>query len=255
MRRYARRAWQGRWGEAQGIGKWRSVGNADGVWERSMNMRAVLAVVCLALVVLLPGCIVQSLHPLYAEKDLVFEPGLVGVWEQGSEGGTVLTFERAEDTTYRLAIEENEETARFVVGLVRLGDGMFLDFAPEPLDESGDSASSSSTESEEQSDDQSPGLPLISIMHFVPVHSFWRIWLEGDELRMRLLNVDWLYEQIEEGTIVIEHEPMGEEDYALLLTADTEDLQKLLREHADDPDVFVDPGRFERRVPAGEGGA
>lgn len=197
-------------------------------------MRGVLAVVCLALVVLLPGCIVQSLHPLCTEEQLVFEPGLVGVWEQGGEGGTALTFERGEGKMYRLTWEERGETARLVARLVKLGGTTYLDLTAESFDEAGD---------------QLVDLPLVTALHLVPVHSFWRIQLEGDELGMAMLNVEWLCEQIKEGKVVIEHEPVEDEEdvIVLLLTAETEDLQKLLVDHGDDPDAFLDPGRFERR--------
>ncbi len=224
-------------------------------------MRAVVAPVCLALVALLPGCIVQSLHPLCTEKELVFEPALVGVWdavlEEGVEGdGCVFTFEQAEGKTYRLTIEEDGEIARFMVGLVMLYDAMLLDFFPEPLKVSGDWSSEWQSEASEESGHRPPSLPPISVLHFRPVHSFWRIWLEGDELRMAGLDVEWLYEQIEQGKIVIEHESVEEEKpVLLLLTADTKDLQQLLREHADDPGAFPDPTRYQRRAPAAEGTA
>ena len=200
-------------------------------------MRAVLAVVCLALVALLPGCIVQSLHPLYTQKELVFEPALIGVWERVVEEDEwewretlPLTFEQGEGKTYRMSVGEGEEPATFEVHLVKLGDNMFLDFFPDPPEEWVGAYAG----------------------HVVPVHSFWRMWLEGDELRIAWLNIEWLDEQIEQGKVAVKHE-REEEATALLLTADTKDLQQFLLEHADDPEAFPVPTPYERGESGTEG--
>lgn len=192
-------------------------------------MRAVMAVVCLALVALLPGCVVQSLHPLYTEQQPAFEPALVGVWEEvndegASEDASVWTFEGVENKAYRLTAQFGDDRTTQQVHLVRLGDSMFLDLFPDP-----------------PQDCLEP-----YALSLVGVHLFMRVWLEGDELRLAHLNSDWLDEQIEQGAIVIKHESVDED--ALLLTAATKDLQQLLIKHADNPEMFEDPVLLHRRA-------
>ena len=55
--------------------------------------RIILSATGLALI-LVTGCIVTSVNPLYTEKDLVFDPALVGAWSEG-EGKDTWAFEKA----------------------------------------------------------------------------------------------------------------------------------------------------------------
>jgi hypothetical protein len=56
-------------------------------------MKKLLIATILVAVVVLSGCL-SALHPLFTEKDLVFDPHLVGSWRVGADDG-VYTFERA----------------------------------------------------------------------------------------------------------------------------------------------------------------
>jgi len=50
-------------------------------------MRILAAFAAAAVSLLLAGCYVQSVHPLYTEDKLTFDPGLVGTWADAEEPG------------------------------------------------------------------------------------------------------------------------------------------------------------------------
>src|SRR5215831_10279801 len=99
-----------------------------------------------ALAALLAACgPASSLNPLFADKDLIFDPALVGEWsEKGPDHGR-LRFEQAGPAVYRaISIEpqgsggETTETP-YEAHLVRLGNYRFLDVSPLQLSTSNDS--------------------------------------------------------------------------------------------------------------------
>jgi hypothetical protein len=188
---------------------------------------------------------VPSLEPLYSEQDLVFGPDLIGVWEAADdpsrEPTLTWTFERGEGNAYRLTIREGEASAAFDAHLLRLGEATYLDFfpvvppdcVPVPADESGFPESA---------------VPVLQAVHFVPVHSFWRVLLDGDDMQVAALSPDWLGRQLEQGRVRINHKPY-EDEHVILLTAPTADLQQLIHEHADDPEAFAEPLPLRRQIP------
>jgi len=50
-------------------------------------MRCMRVLATLAMVFLMTGCDVRSLYPLYTEKDVIFEPLLLGAWKESGQGG------------------------------------------------------------------------------------------------------------------------------------------------------------------------
>jgi hypothetical protein len=180
------------------------------------------------------GC-VPSLHPLYTQDDLVFEPGLVGKWSPMEEGeeGEVWRFVKAGESGYRLIIEPKEEKkdsqedrpaqrAEFDARLLKLGDHMFLDLYPEQPKFEND----------------------FYMMHLVPAHSFFKISIEGDILKLVMLDYDWLEKMLEKRKIKLKHERL--EDGPIVLTASTKELQKFFKKYADNRDAFQNPGLMRR---------
>ncbi len=169
-------------------------------------------VVAAAFLLLIAGC-VRSLHPLYTEKDLVFDEKLLGTWLKDGEGTDTWVFQKAGENSYYLIETEKGAPARFEAHLVKLGSYYFLDLIPSEMDTKND----------------------FYKLHFVPVHTFSRIWLEKDSFRFGMFDNDWLRDMIEQKKITIGHE---RDEKALLLTAPTADLQKLVLQYADDPKAF-----------------
>lgn len=181
--------------------------------------RAVLAF-ALTLVLFLTGCVVQSIHGLYTENDLVFDPALIGTWTE-KENPNPWTLEKNGEKTYTLSYTENQVTAKFEAHLVRLGPYLFLDTYP--------------TDAELKNS--------VLAFHLMPSHLFTRIWIEKDTLRYAALDYDWMKKQLEEKKITLPNEI---EDGSVILTASTKELQAFILKYAGDPEAFSKPKILHR---------
>lgn len=79
---------------------------------------------------LLTGCPVATLHPLYTSNENVVEPLLVGKWILPDSGDKdVIAFEKASGSGYALVMTDPDSgyTDRYDVELVRLGENLFGD--------------------------------------------------------------------------------------------------------------------------------
>jgi hypothetical protein len=72
--------------------------------KRRLKMRAIKLMVALGLVAFMAGC-VPSLHPLFTEEDLVYDPALVGTWAE-KEGEDIWTFRKSGENAYDLIYTE-----------------------------------------------------------------------------------------------------------------------------------------------------
>jgi hypothetical protein len=181
------------------------------------------------LILLFFGCPVRSIFPLFGDKDMVFMPGLVGTWantEKNTLGTTeqnTLSIKKAGEQNYYL-LEfpvgkdgDQAETNTYYAYLGRLGDFWFLDFYRQiRQDENYD---------------------------LIPTDLFFRLWLEGDTLRLAALEGDWLDEMIGKKKISISRLLLEDE---IILTAATLELQQLVRRFAEDRGAFPDPATYVR---------
>jgi hypothetical protein len=98
----------------------------------------------LALLLLLPGCWIYSIHPLYEENlspdpDLVFDQNLVGSWGSTDNGCLWTLAIAAHQQVYELTLApapecKDEKTSRYEGHLVKLNHHRFLDIAPNSAD-------------------------------------------------------------------------------------------------------------------------
>lgn len=190
-------------------------------------MRTTRLMLLVSAVMMASGCI-RSLHPLYTEEDLVYKRELLGTWVEQDTAGT-WTFTRTGEKRYKLTHRQKGyqqgfihsetvpgDSATFEVHLAQFGEYLFMDLYPEPLERRND----------------------LCKVHWIPVHTFSRVWIENDALKMSMLNADWLTTMIDEGKLKIGHERIEDE---IILTASTEVLQKLVVSFADDPEAFPEP--------------
>ena len=157
------------------------------------------------------GCVVPSLHPLFTDNDLVFDPALIGPWEEGEE--SLWVFERSSGNSYQLILASEDEMSLFDAHLLQLGPHQFLDLYPQ-------AASREDT---------------LGGLHLLPVHTFCKLIWAGESLQLVPMNLGWLEEGIRSGSLELDH---AWTDGELLLTAPTEELQSLVALHADDPAAF-----------------
>ena len=123
-------------------------------------MRNLRRIVTLCAAVLVVGC-VPSIHPLYTEGDLVFEPALVGLWAEEDDDDRWV-FRKSGELEYELTITEDGTPGDFEARLLQLGSHRFLDLYPEePPLENG-----------------------FYTFHLLPIHTFYKFQIEGDMVRI-----------------------------------------------------------------------
>lgn len=176
-------------------------------------MNKTTIVTALGIALLIASC-VQSLHPLYTDKDVVFEPKLIGTWK--GESDNLWIFLKHGEKSYELVYTEKGSPAKFAANLVKLGQVYFLDLFPESPDLKND----------------------LQQAHLLNVHTFSRVWLEDDTLRLAMLEHDWLKTMIESKKVRIKHELLGDQ---IVLTAPTKELQQFVVRHANDKGAFPRP--------------
>jgi len=188
----------------------------------------------ITLVILLVGGCVRSLHGLYTDRDLVFKPGLLGVWKEEGEQN-IWTFTQSTENQYLLKFVQQgsarqrggagagPDSATFIVHMVNLEGRLFLDFYPE--------------EPEVKTE--------LCKVHMLPVHTFWKIWIDSSGVRLAMLSHDWLKRKVDGGELKIQHERVNEE---IVLTAPTEELQRMMVSVGGQDDAFAEPVELVRAV-------
>ena len=92
--------------------------------------------VLIALLACLTGCVpVDCINPLYTDKNVIFDPVLVGKWVSGNPEDGFLRFDRAEEGAYQMVMTQTtssgHSTGNGVCGvLVSLGGEKYLDVSP-----------------------------------------------------------------------------------------------------------------------------
>ena len=178
------------------------------------------------LAALLGGCVpVMSLHPLYTEKDVVFEERLLGRWvDDPNSPETTWDFNRVEEpnNAYSLLFSDEEgKKGSFVAHLVKLQNRLFLDVYPSELP--------SKIEDPNKSE-----LPFNSFF-LIPAHTFLKIDFSGPNLKMWMTNDEDMKELLEEEPDAVKHTFIEDK---LILTAPTKELQNFVIKYAEDKRVF-----------------
>ncbi len=177
---------------------------------------AVMALACTCLA----SCVTFALHPLYGDADSVFEPDLLGTWNdptRASDHGAY-TFEKRQGNVYRAIATDPDsdppEDYIFDVHLVRLNGQLFFDAVQTGLRVKG----------------QKTDMGMV-----IPSHLIGRLSLTADTLRLDLLDDSWLKQSPQSGKSAVPFEVLGE---VVVLTASTSELQKFVAAHANDNAVF-----------------
>lgn len=162
----------------------------------------------------LVGCYVPSIHPLYTNQDLIFNPELVGQWVESEAGKSQWMFAKKEEKSYALRItQEDKKVFVFTARLLKVGAYHYLDLFPDTEDDTNDD---------------------FLLKSMLPVHSFLRIKQLTPTLELEIMNANWLTEFIKSNPDAIKHETMlvGEKDEPLtVLTAKPKELQAFLVKH------------------------
>lgn len=173
----------------------------------------------LGLVVLLfAGCVVPSLHPLFAERDYLYAPDVVGTWVPKDEKEKEVWDFTEDGRLYLLThTDDKGHKATFHIAAGSIGTNVFLDFSPlDPL----------------------PGTEINRLMqtHLLPVHLFTKLVKTNDDLTLVALDMEWLNNHLKTNPTALAH--AWQVDDALLLTAPTTELKKFVARHAHDEKAF-----------------
>jgi hypothetical protein len=171
----------------------------------SRIVRFLLIGAAIAPLALLAAC-VPTLQPIYTEKDLIFDPALVGVW-RGEHDDDTWEFTKAGEKGYLLTMTgDSEGPVTFSAHLVKIQDATFLDLFP-----GGDLNCKGASE-----------------LTWLKVHSFFLVREIGASLNLGYMDMDWLESYLTQHPEEIRHEKV---DDRILLTASTEELQAFLHKH------------------------
>ena len=184
--------------------------------------------------ILLSGCLVTSMHPVFSPETEVFLPELLGVWAQGDE--MEVTFQRDGDKdsylmTMRMPAFQIDGT--YEAHLAKLDENLYLDYAPviecEKLD-------------------------LMGFAALYRTHMISRLALASDGLRINGISFDWFKSRLSTDEIdvsfvkEVQIDEAGNDQGRLLLSGTTEELQEFLIRHSGDESLFPDDGkRFQRQ--------
>jgi hypothetical protein len=177
---------------------------------------------------LLCSCI-PSVNPFYTDKDIAFNPHLVGAWQDKDKADNpdVWKFERTTNQAYQLTITDKEgKQGKFDARLFRLEQEYFLDLIPVECNYATNQAD------------------LVAFSMF-PGHLLVRVPQIEPELKLALFDFDWLQKHLEKNPKALAHH---REDDRLLLTAGTRDLQRFVRQHLGEGELFGKPDVMIRQT-------
>ncbi|KYG81939.1 hypothetical protein EV198_2543 [Roseivirga ehrenbergii] len=126
------------------------------------------------------------------------------------------------EKSYLMTVVDDGEPIKYELHLVKIGDDIFMDLAATDSDYS-DAAFESRV--------------------WFPVHTFMKMDLNGDQLKLTQFDLDKLNKLFKSNLIRLRHENV---DGTILITAQPKELQKFLDKYSDDESVFDDPETYTR---------
>jgi len=199
--------------------------------QNSTAMKTKSIILTALLAFIMSSCLVKSLHPFYTEKDLVFKPELLGQW-QGADSArweikqhmAFAGFMKDEKPTnsYDIVLTEKKGTTKFLAHLFSIGNQLYLDFYLPEMEG-----------------------PDLAMMHLILTHTLARVELAKDQITIKWYNEEWLVKLFNENRIRIAHERIpydldekNPDNFQVVLTAPTADLQKFIVKYGNDPAAF-----------------
>jgi len=200
-----------------------------------------------AFAVFLGGCVpVLSLHPLFTEKDVVFDKKLLGTWVDDPNSPKITwEFKRADanENAYRLIFSDDEGgKGLFVAHLVKLKDKLFLDvhLGESPL----------LVEVKDPNVIMDPNkfdVWKYNTLFLIPAHTFIRVNSVEPQLKMLLTDDEKMAEFLKADPNAVKHDFLEDGPAKYLLTASTKELQAFVLKYADDSRVFTDEITLSRK--------
>jgi hypothetical protein len=185
------------------------------------KIRWISTLLVLGAAIFLKGCGIFSLHPLYTEEDVVFLPELIGTWKSPeSQNDDFFVFNQYADNKYHFQMIDEGDTIDYELHLLKLGRYYYMDYYP--LDEE----------------------YMIEQMfrNYIPVHTFSRIDFTDEGISIIEFDQERLSDLFKQNRIRLAHEKMPDiDDDMIVITAQTQDIQKFIIKYSDDEQVFDSP--------------
>jgi hypothetical protein len=199
-------------------------------FRRTLKCAGIILV--LAGLLVLPGCWVESINPLYEDSflsskdtDVIVDQRLTGSWGAAvEEKCTVTLIVSAKDDVYDLESTQHGEgcdnqgkKSRQQARLVKLDTHIFLDVSPMPDD---------------------------VCEECLAKHTIYQIKIDKDSFSLTPIDSDWFKNALEQKKVAL----ATLADDSDTLTASTKDLKAFCRKYADDPAAFKPIGlSFQRK--------
>ena len=187
------------------------------------------------LLIFLSSCL-TTLHPIFTEKDLVYDPKLIGTWKTESNGNksraviTNLSTESSIDLPRNISAikqkgylvkyqdENGTISERYIAFLARIGKHLYFDYYP------------ADREADKKIDE-------FFGVHFVKMHTSYRVEISKDgSFELSQLDGSYVKSLIEEKKIRISHEIDADDN--ITITASTKELQQYLLKYGDEPSAY-----------------
>jgi len=188
------------------------------------NFRVLLI---LTMMLILAGCIVQSVNRFYTEASVCTIPSVAGEWRLLDDKGAPVpgkpwVFQDGKVVTY----EKNGAPADIKVTYFRIGETFFMDSTV---------------------DEPAAGSNHWWTMHVSPVHVVSKIEIQDSRMTLTPVDYRWLDKAVKDKSVTLQHVRLQEGD-SLLFTASPEEWGVFLKKYARDRAVFSEENalRFNR---------
>ena len=187
------------------------------------------------LLIFLSSCL-TTLHPIFTEKDLAYDPKLIGVWNTENEGkkGKVIISNLASENSVELPgnisvikqkgyfiiyqDENGKVSDQYIAFLARIGKHLYFDYFP-------------ADKKEDRKVDEFFGI------HFVRMHTSYRVEILKDgSFELSQFDGSYVKSLINEKKIRIRHEIDADDN--TVITASTKELQQYLLKYGDEPSAY-----------------
>ncbi len=191
-------------------------------------MSKMLVRVVMLLPLVLSGCMVRSLSPIYTDKDLVPMPAVEGTWKGENEGET-MSFVReseSEGEGYLFTFFEDGIPITASAHFAKIGGKTYLDLTY-----------TESTFDKAKEEDEKRLAPYLMpfVYYATPVHVFYQFEVRDGVARMRSMSYQWAKERREKRRLWIDHVA---QDDSTLLVAETVRVQRFIRRWANHDDAW-----------------
>lgn len=189
-------------------------------------MKTKFTLALIAAAVLLTGCWQKSVYPFYKEKDVFYEEKLIGTWreDKGDDPATWKFLKGEIANVYTVHIENKDTKLDCDGRLFKFGDMRLLDL-------------------------YSRNRGIVDM----PAHTLMRVLEIGDSFKVQLLSPGWMKNRLQlhpkEIANVFTSNPEHPDDVdqgEFVLTADTDTVQKYVKEHMNDEGFWEEAAELKK---------